>query len=119
MITDDEVFLQLWIFDELKFHMAFDANFVEVDRSTGLYYDWKFMEEVYAYKFSKEKDDKLMLSNMLRSRPVTLGFDPKSVAFWDKMVPMTPEFATSFWGRTNVSQAEPMIDWDNLEYAEW
>ena len=81
MITEDEVFLQLWIFDELKFHMAFDANFVEVDRSTGLYYDWKFMEEVYAYKFSKEKDDKLMLSNMLRSRPVTPRLRPQKRRF--------------------------------------
>jgi hypothetical protein len=118
MIVNELVYLEFYFFNDLVLHSAFDGDFVEVDRfsvdvageSTYLY-----MQEMYGYRFVKERNDTRMFLNMLKSSPVKAGIG--EAAMWKRMNPLSlPEL--EFY-HAITEQDEPLIDWEKYEYSEW
>ena len=84
LVTDREIFVQIWYFDKLILHSAFGEDFVEKDRyDTSRANSDLFMSEVAPFKFSRERNDKEMLEAMLQSEPPALyRFSPRSRVMW-------------------------------------
>ena len=95
--------------------MSFGADFVEKDRWIGVE-DLLLLEEVFAYSFSKNKEDDKMLEAMLASQPVALNFN-QTKTMWNRMKPLNIEMMFYYWDRTNETAF--MLPWGQLEYAEW
>ena len=120
LIVSDKVHMQFWIFGELQFHMSFDNKFVETDRwlTGGDDKDYLLMDEIFAYKFSKKKIDRLQLQYLLQSNPVALhpSFNGTQT-MWHCMNPIELEMAEALWEKTN--KTAPMLPLADLEYSEW
>ena len=121
LVTGREIFVQIWYFDKLILHIAFGEDFIERDRyDTSRANSDLFMSEVAPFKFARERNDKEMLEAMLESEPPALyRFSPHSRVMWRVSKPIEPGYFEEFWGKTNSSQPEPMMDWDSIYYDEW
>jgi hypothetical protein len=105
LVTDREIFVQIWYFDKLILHSAFGEDFVERDRyDTSRANSDLFMSEVAPFKFSRERNDKEMLEAMLQSEPPALyRFSPRSRVMWRVSKPIESGYFEEFWGKTNSS----------------
>lgn len=63
------------------------------------------VQELFAYNFAKERDDKTMLVRMMNSRPSAIV--DKVLSMWTRMIPFNIEVMESFYAATN--HTEPLF----------
>ena len=105
-ISEQLVTFTLWSSDLKYAEFTCDEHFIETSRHNDT------LDDLYGYQFALNRNDTLMVENMLQSSPLVT--DHRINLLWRRIKPLTFEFAQDFWTKLNTS--EPLNDLKTTHY---